>query len=177
MKKNNFQWLKNITTWPVTSGWSLWEISIRVDIFFKSHEVIFSLYLCSSLLCISCYYMTVHFFNSPTASQNGVCKTHQMCHVMVFFTTTLWKMQKYWLYKGKAPKHLSELIDWRYSQSRWYYRTSFVTVNCYPSNLLSGKTLPPPPLPYVNKNTVLYTLQCVRRGGGGGRIGFCASDR
>jgi hypothetical protein len=42
---------------------------------------------------------------------------------------------------------LSELIDWRYSQSCWYFRPSFG--NCCPSNLLSGPTFPPSPLPCV----------------------------
>jgi hypothetical protein len=36
----------------------------------------------------------------------------------------------------------AEFIDWRYSQSGWYFRPSFV--NCFPSPLLSGSTLPPP---------------------------------
>ncbi len=37
-------------------------------------------------------------------------------------------------------------------------------------NLLSGTTLPPSPLPYLNKNTIqyTYTVQCVRGGGGNG---------
>jgi hypothetical protein len=36
-------------------------------------------------------------------------------------------------------------IDKRYSQSCWYFRPSFL--NCCPSNLLSGSSLPPPPFP------------------------------
>ncbi len=44
---------------------------------------------------------------------------------------------------------LPEFIDWRYSQSTWYFRPSFV--NCYSSNPFSNSTLPPPP--------------CVRGGG------------
>ncbi len=46
---------------------------------------------------------------------------------------------------------LSEFIDWRYSQSYWYFRHSFV--NCCPSNFLSGSTLPPPPFP-VSKYSI-----------------------
>ncbi len=38
---------------------------------------------------------------------------------------------------------LSEFIDWRYNQSCWYFRPSFV--NCCPSNLLSGSSLRPSP--------------------------------
>jgi hypothetical protein len=37
-----------------------------------------------------------------------------------------------------------EFIDWRYRQSCWYFRPSFVT--CCPANLLFGSTLPPPSL-------------------------------
>jgi hypothetical protein len=33
-------------------------------------------------------------------------------------------------------------IDWRYSQSNWYFRPSF---NCCPSNLLWFNSPPPPP--------------------------------
>ncbi len=48
-----------------------------------------------------------------------------------------------------------EFIDWRYCQSCWCFRPSFV--NCCPSNFLSGSTLPP--LPCVNKYTVYtYTV-------------------
>ena len=36
---------------------------------------------------------------------------------------------------------LIEFIDWRYSQSCRYFRPSFA--NCWPSNILSGKSLPP----------------------------------
>jgi hypothetical protein len=45
--------------------------------------------------------------------------------------------------KGLCGMCLSEFIDWRYNQSCWYFRPSFV--NCCPSNLLSGLTLPPSP--------------------------------
>ena len=44
-------------------------------------------------------------------------------------------------------------IDWRYSQSCWYFRPSFV--NCCPSNLLSGSTLLPPSL---CQSTVIQTV-------------------
>ena len=42
---------------------------------------------------------------------------------------------------------LSEFIDWRYSQSCWHFRPSFV--NCCLSNLLSGSTLHTSRLPCV----------------------------
>ncbi len=55
-------------------------------------------------------------------------------------------------------KFLSEFIYWRYSQSCWYFRPSFV--NCCPSNLLSDSTLPFSTLPSVK---VQYSIhrQCV----------------
>ncbi len=43
------------------------------------------------------------------------------------------------------------LIDWRYRKSSWYFLPRFV--NCCPSNLLSGSSLPPPPLSFVNRYT------------------------
>ncbi len=49
------------------------------------------------------------------------------------------------------------------SQSRWYFRPSFV--NCCPSNLLSVSPLPPFPVLI----SILYTrIWCVRGGGIGG---------
>ncbi len=47
--------------------------------------------------------------------------------------------------KGTLRQYLSVFTDWRYSQSSGHFRPSFV--NCCPSNLLSGSTLPPPPFP------------------------------
>ncbi len=38
--------------------------------------------------------------------------------------------------KGLCGRCLSEFADWRYSQSCWYFRPSFV--NCCSSSLLSG---------------------------------------
>jgi len=43
---------------------------------------------------------------------------------------------------GLCGSCLSEFIDWRYSQSKGYFRPSFV--NWCPSNLLSGSTSPQP---------------------------------
>ncbi len=51
---------------------------------------------------------------------------------------------------------LLEFIDWRYSQSCWYFRPSFV--NCCPFNLLSGWTFIPPHC--VNKYTVYTYTVC-----------------
>ncbi len=60
--------------------------------------------------------------------------------------------------RGLCGRCLSEFIDWRYIQSSWYFRPSFV--NCCPSNVLCGSTLTPlPPLLCVNKYTVFtYTV-------------------
>jgi hypothetical protein len=68
---------------------------------------------------------------------------------------------------------LIEFVDWRYSRSCWYFRTSFV--NCSPSNLLTGSSTPSPPLPCVNK----YRGTCVHTvcNGGGGGLGSDALDR
>ncbi len=62
-------------------------------------------------------------------------------------------LKKFTLLCGRC---LSEFIDWRYSQSCWYFRPTFV--NCWPSNLLSGQLLPPSPLPCVN-NTGAQVLK------------------
>ncbi len=60
--------------------------------------------------------------------------------------------------KGRCGRCIWEFIEWRYIQSCWYFRPSFV--NCCPSPFLSGSTLP---LPCMNKDTIYtYTLQCVR---------------
>jgi hypothetical protein len=80
--------------------------------------------------------------------------------------------KKNWSAKGLCRRYLSEFIDWRYSQSCWYFRLIFV--NCCPSKPSLWFTSPPF-LPNVNKYTV-YTyisilntlMQCVKRGGGYG---------
>ncbi len=51
-------------------------------------------------------------------------------------TKANWCHPKNWAVKGLWCRCLSEFMDWRYSQSRWYFRPSFV--NCCLSNLLSG---------------------------------------
>ncbi len=66
--------------------------------------------------------------------------------------------------KGVCSRCLSEFIDWRYSRSCWYFRPSFV--NCCTYNLLSGSTLPPPPLPCVKVQYILH-IQCVAGRGWG----------
>ncbi len=52
--------------------------------------------------------------------------------------------------KGTLRQVFFRVIDWRYMQSCWYFRPSFV--NYCPSNLLYGSPTPPPSLrqiPYI----------------------------
>ncbi len=68
-------------------------------------------------------------------------------------------------------RQASGFIDWRYSQSCWYFRPSIV--NCCLSNLLSGSTLPPPLfLVWISIHTVYANTVCKGRVG----LGLWASD-
>ncbi len=58
---------------------------------------------------------------------------------------------------------LSEFVDWRYSQSCWYFRPN--SVNCCSSHLLSGSTLPSPPLPCVKVQYIQTVFGWERVGG------------
>jgi hypothetical protein len=59
--------------------------------------------------------------------------------------------------------YLIEFIDWRYSQSCWYFRPALWTF--VPLTLSLVSSFPPPPLPDVNKYTVYtYCIQFVRGG-------------
>ncbi len=69
---------------------------------------------------------------------------------------------------GLCGRCLLEFIDWRYSQSCWYFRPSFV--NCYHSYLLSGSTLPPPHSPFPVWISITYTV--CKEGGGYGVLGL-----
>jgi len=64
--------------------------------------------------------------------------------------------------KGTLRQCLSKFIGWSYiSIICWYFWPSFV--NCWPSNLLSGSTLPPlTPFPVWISIKYVYTIQCVR---------------
>ncbi len=69
-------------------------------------------------------------------------------HRLINHKDTKTKSRLYWC--------LIEFIVWRYSQSCWYFRPSFV--NFCPSNLLSRSPLPPPPFP---KSKYSIYRQCV----------------
>ncbi len=73
---------------------------------------------------------------------------------------------KIWPANGLCGRCLSQFRDWRmrYKQSGLYFRPSFV--NCCPSPLLSGSTLPLH-LPCMKKYTVCTHKQCVRDEVGG----------
>ncbi len=66
--------------------------------------------------------------------------------------------------EGFCGRCLLEFIDWRYSQSCWYFRPSFV--NYCPSNLSSS------PSPSLCQST-LYTCVAGREWGGGGSVELC----
>jgi hypothetical protein len=67
------------------------------------------------------------------------------------------------IYNGLCDRCLSQFLDWRYSQSCWYFIPSFV--NCCPSYLFFSSAPPPlPPLPCVNKFTE-YTYTVCKGGG------------
>ncbi len=76
---------------------------------------------------------------------------------------------KNWPWKGLCGRCLSEIIDWRYSQSCWYFRPSFV--NCGlclwpPLTFSLGSNLPPPPCPFHVWISILFArIQYVRGGG------------
>ncbi len=69
--------------------------------------------------------------------------------------------------KGLCGRCLSEFIDWSYSQSCWYFWP--LLLNCCPSNLLSGSTLPPPSM---CEWVFCIHLYCTVFKGGGGRYGI-----
>jgi hypothetical protein len=73
--------------------------------------------------------------------------------------------------QGLSGRCLSEFIDWRYSQSCWYFRPSFV--NYCPSNLLSGS--PPSFTPSSLCQSTVYTDSMWLGGGGWGALS-CVGD-
>ncbi len=92
------------------------------------------------------------------------------------WTNYLYKLQstmslKNWL----CCRCLSEFKDWRYSQPCWYFRPSFV--NCCPSNILSGSTLPPSPLFPVWIRTLCNTYTVCKGGGGYEVLGGPQTDK
>ncbi len=80
-------------------------------------------------------------------------------------TKAKYRHLKNWSVKGLCGRCLSKFIDWRYSQSCWYFRPSLWTVAPLTFSLVQ---LSPPLLPLlcVNKYTVCTYTVC--KGGGYG---------
>ncbi len=108
------------------------------------------------------YYRCVFAFSGVTNNHgliNNIVTKAECCHLRKFTC------------KGTLRRCLLEFIDWRYSQSCWYFRPS--CVKCCPSLLLSGSSIPTsPPPPRVKKYIVYTRIQCVRGG-----TWFWVSDR
>ncbi len=113
-------------------------------------------------------------------SQSKVCTPlltvlcfFQYCTFSCFFTQCT---SKALCVKGNNHKTTVQMsmsvgyVDWRYSQSCWYFRPRFV--NYCPSNLLFGS--PPPPLPPFSKLKYSIYRQCVAGRGGG--VLSCVGD-
>ncbi len=110
------------------------------------------------------------YLSPPLSLQNTDCSRTSIArarkqgerHGLLYYKNTKTKCRLYWC--------LKELVDWRYSQSCWYFRPSPRFVNYCPppfSNLLSGQLYPPPPPPSLCEYSIsiLYTrIQCSRGG-------------
>ncbi len=81
--------------------------------------------------------------------RNNMCQGTEWYHVLINYEDEKTKCRLCWC--------LIQFIDWRYSQSSWYFRPSFV--NYCPSNLLSGLPLPPlPSFPSFPKSSRVQTV-------------------
>ncbi len=131
---------------------------------------------CCCYHCVSRAYSCYHCVSRaccchpPLLGSLGSEPGEDIAHVQINYkdTKAKWRPLKKLTCKGIYGRCLSEFIDWRYSQSCCYFRPS--CVNCCPSNLLSGSTPSPHPLPCVNKYTV-YTYTVCNGGGGVGGSG------
>ncbi len=96
------------------------------EIFFKNHLTPLSLYMRSTNLygftIIFGLHCTLQVANTDTGLINYI-DTKAKCRHLKKLTC-----------KGTLRQGLSEFINWRYSQSCWYFWPDFV--NCCPSNLL-----------------------------------------
>ncbi len=92
------------------------------------------------------------------------CGSDEAGHGLVNYIDSKAKFRhlKNWPVKGLRQV----LIDWRYSQSYWYFRPSFV--NCCPFNILSGSTLPP--IPFLEKVYCTVNTYTICKGGGVYRV-------
>ncbi len=86
----------------------------------------------------------------PAASLRRAGPYVGLPHGLINYIDTKTKCRLYWF--------LIEFIDWKFSQSGWYFRPSFV--NYCPSILLSGSTPPSPHPPFPKSKYRIYR-QCV----------------
>ena len=92
----------------------------------------------------------------------GSVSSHNMDQI--FIETPNPKCRLYWC--------LIVFIDWRYSQSCWYFQSLLWTSAPLTFSLVCLPCLPPLPLPCVNKYRPIHSLQCITGGGGEG-MGLC----
>ncbi len=129
------------------------------------------LILSSSCYCIWDQYphgTTVHFKNSyripgfPWIFHSWFLNhwwKRKVLHIALVICRHLKKLAR----KGAFGRCLLEFREWRYSQSCWYFRPSFV--NYCPSNLLFG--WPPPSVPPSLCQSTVYYTDSVWLGGAG----------
>jgi hypothetical protein len=105
----------------------------------------------------------LHPFTTPIIGKARVHIFQYRKHGLINYKDTKTKCRLY--------RCFIEFIDWRYSQSCWYFRPSFL--NYCPSNLLSGSPPPPLPLPKVKVQYIQFR-QCVAGRGWG--VLSCVED-
>jgi hypothetical protein len=106
-----------------------------------------------------------------------ICTEYTRAHGLIthIHTKVKCRPQNILTCKRLCGRFLSEFIDWKHSQSCWYFRPSFE--NCCPSNLLSGSTLPPlPPSLVCLCQSTVYTDIVWLGGGGGCRVSNPVGD-
>jgi hypothetical protein len=99
-------------------------------------------------------------FLGLSVSQHIQFYSYTYRHGLINYIDTKAKCRHLKILKGFCCRCLSEFIDWRYRQSCWYFRPSYVK-SCLSNNLLSGSTLPPSPLPLCCIH--VYSV-CIRGG-------------
>ncbi len=102
-----------------------------------------------TLYALSCIYLislkvTYCLMKTGGGARSGIDRTEWINHGLINYKDTKSNCRLIWC--------LIEFIDWRYSQSCWYFRPSFVN-NC-PSNLLSSSPPHLYPLPKVKVQNI-----------------------